>query len=219
MYKLAVIVPFYKSIESNVEQCFIDEFTEMDDGVLKDIQLIFVDDCSPIPLNIKIENKKLNFELYRIDSDIEWNVGGAKNLGASVSDAENLLFVDADHSVSEKTIKFLIDYKLKDNEHMVFVNNRTDSPGTFFTSKKRFLELNGFDENFSGYYGYEDINYRKRHEVSGGIFTEYDEEIVVREKYHHHLLVRNAERNKKIAYGLVHSGKFINFKWHRVNLE
>jgi len=219
LYKLAVIVPFYKSIESSIEQGFIDEFSKMCDLVLNDIQLIFIDDCSVIPLSFKIENKKLNFSLYKIDTDIEWNVGGAKNLGAHVSDCEKLLFMDADHSISEDKIKFLIDYKTKDNEHIIFMRGKVGSPGIFCTSRKMFSDLGGFDEQFSGHYGSEDKNYTLRHNHNGGFFTEIDGMINVREKYHHHSLNRDASRNKKIAGSTIRSGLFLNFKWHKVNLE
>jgi len=219
LYKLAVIVPFYKNIESSVEQCFIDEFSAMSDSLLSDIQLIFVDDCSVIPLSFKIKNKKLNFSLYKIDTDIEWNVGGAKNLGAHVSNCEKLLFMDADHSISEEKIKFLIDYKIKDNEHIIFMRGKVGSPGIFCTSRKRFSDLGGFDEQFSGYYGSEDKNYTLRHSHNCGFFTEIDGLISVRKKYHHHSLNRDATRNKKIAGSTIRSELFLNFKWHKVNFE
>jgi predicted glycosyltransferase involved in capsule biosynthesis len=219
LYKLAVIVPFYKSIESSIEQWFINEFSTMCDLVLNDIQLIFVDDHSVVPLSFKIENKKLNFSLYKIDTDIEWNVGGAKNLGAHVSDCEKLLFMDADHSISEEKIKFLVDYKIKDNEHIIFMRGKVGSPGIFCTSRKRFSDLGGFDEQFSGHYGSEDKNYTLRHSHSGGFFTEIDGLISVRKKYHHHSLGRDVVRNKKIAGCTKRSDLFLNFKWHKVNLE
>lgn len=216
MYKLAIIVPFYKNIESSVEQCFIDEFSAMSESLLNDMQLIFIDDCSVIPLSFKTENKKLNFSLYRIDTDIEWNVGGAKNLGAHVSCCENLLFMDADHSITEEKIKYLIDYKIRDNEHIVFMRGKIGSPGIFCTSRKRFSDLGGFDEQFSGFYGSEDKNYTLRHSCGGGFFTEIDGLISVRKEYHHHSLNRDATRNKKIAGCTKHSGLFLNFKWHKV---
>lgn len=219
MYKLAIIIPFYKSIESKIEQCFIDEFSAMSKETLKDIQLIFIDDCSLVPLDIKIENKGLNYSQYRIDTDIEWNVGGAKNLGAHLSECEKLLFMDADHSISEEKIKYLINYEIKDNEHVVFMRGKIGFPGIFCTSRKRFSDLGGFDEQFSGHYGSEDKNYTLRHSHNGGFFTEIDGMINVREKYHHHSLGRDVVRNKKIAGCTKRSDLFLNFKWHKVDLE
>lgn len=216
MYKLAVIVPFYKNIESNIEQCFINEFSAMSSNTLKDIQVIFIDDCSEVPLCIELKNSNLNFSFYRIDTDIEWNVGGAKNLGAHVSTCEKILFMDADHSITEEKIKYLVEYNIKDNEHIIFMRGKVGSPGIFCTSRKRFSDLGGFDELFSGYYGSEDKNYTLRHSYGGGFFTEIDNLINVRDKYHHHSLNRNVDRNKKIAGNRTHSGLFLNFKWHKV---
>lgn len=216
MYKLAVIVPFYKSVKSSIEQEFINEFSAMSESILKETQLVVVDDCSLVPLDIKIENKNLNFELYRIDTDIEWNVGGAKNLGAHVSNCEKLLFMDADHSICEDKIKYLIDYKIKDNEHIILMRGKIGAPGIFCTTVKRFIELNGFDEQFSGHYGSEDKNYALRHRAKDGVFTKMDNVISVRKAYHHHTLIRDASVNKKISDCLKHSGLFLNFKWHKV---
>jgi len=216
LYKLAVIVPFYKNIVSSIEQCFVDEFSLMSKDTLNSIQLIFVDDCSVVPLEIEYRNSNLSLSCYRIDTDIEWNVGGAKNLGAHVSHCEKLLFMDADHSIAEEKIKYLIDYNIKDNEHIIFMRGKVGSPGIFCTSRKRFSDLGGFDEQFSGFYGSEDKNYTLRHSCGGGFFTEIDGLINVRKEYHHHSLSRDVTRNKKIAGCINHSGLFLNFKWHRV---
>jgi hypothetical protein len=219
LYKLAVIVPFFKSIESNVEQEIVNEFSALSDDILKDIQLIIIDDCSPVPLSVKIENKNLNIEVYRIDTDIEWNVGGAKNLGAYESDAEKVLFLDADRCIGECPIRNLVKMDIDDNGFIVFVNGKKGSPGTFCTTKKRFMELNGFDEKFSGNYGFEDINYRKRHEYFGGTFVEVDNLISTRKQYQHHTLIRNREVNRKIMSDVNRSGLFLNFEWHKVDCE
>ena len=216
MYKLSVIIPFFKNIDSNIEQEFINEFCSMAKSTLKNIQLIFIDDCSPIPVNVKITNDNLNFNLYRIDTDITWNVGGAKNLGAYLSDAEKLLFLDADHSINEKNIKILIDYNINENEHIVFMRGKIGAPGIFCTTKKRFMSLNGFDEYFSGYYGSEDKNYIWRHRNNYGKFIKLDKMVSVREEYRHHSLCRNTNRNKEIAENIIHSGLFINYEWHKV---
>jgi len=198
LYKLAVIVPFYKGVESSIEQSLVDEFSSISDDVLRNIQLIFVDDCSLVPLNIVIKNERLNFSLYRIDTDINWNVGGAKNLGAHLSEAEILLFFDADRCIKEDAIKYLLKLDINENQHVVFVNEKKGSPGTLCTTRKRFLELKGFDEKFSGNYGFEDINYRIRHENSGGSFIEVDGFISIRQRYQHHTLKRDRIVNRKI---------------------
>ena len=65
MYKVAIIVPFYKSIESDVEQCIVDEFLAMGESTLKNIEIIIVDDCSSVPLNVEVKNKNLSINMLR----------------------------------------------------------------------------------------------------------------------------------------------------------
>jgi glycosyltransferase involved in cell wall biosynthesis len=190
----------------------------MNKEVLSDTQLIFIDDCSPINLKTNVVNHCLNFAQYRIDTDIKWNVGGAKNLGAFNSDAEKLLFLDADHSINESKIREIICIDLKNNECLLMMRGSCSAPGKFCTSRKIFLGLNGFDENFSGSYGYEDINYMIRHGDAGGFFTELKDAVYIRKGYHHHSLDRDGSRNKKIYKCKNHSGLFLNFKWHEVKI-
>ena len=128
-----------------------------------------------------------------------------------------MLFLDADHCIDESSIRYLIEYKIKENEHISFMRGEICAPGVFCVSKKWFIALRGIDEKFSGYYGSEDKNYTLRHRVTGGIFSYVNKFVTVRKRPRHHSLVRDVTRNKKTADVVTHSGLFLNFKWHKVH--
>lgn len=62
-------------------------------------RFVVVDDCSPEPAVSAIEELACfqGFSLYRIDEDVPWNRGMARNLGTHVAETDWILHVDTDH--------------------------------------------------------------------------------------------------------------------------
>jgi hypothetical protein len=138
-------------------------------------------------------------------------------LGAYVADAKKLMFLGADHLIEEEGIRKLQKYDLQYMEHVYFLrNDNPQMPGIFCCHKTRYMELKGLDEIFSGHYGHEDINYRMRHQLSGGYFTLLEYNVKLRQKPHHHNLSRDKEPNQQHRKNKTHSGLFLNFDWHSV---
>lgn len=108
--EVTLIVPFYRNISMLERQ--VEEWNHYPEG----IKVICVDDGSPeAALPIITERafgrrhlaepnrypipflREAPLNLYRIEKDIPWNRGGARNLGAHVATTEWILPVDVDH--------------------------------------------------------------------------------------------------------------------------
>lgn len=62
-----------------------------------DFKVIVVDDCSPEPAEDVNGIWGAKVSLYRIETDIPWNRGGARNLASHMAETPWLLHVDIDH--------------------------------------------------------------------------------------------------------------------------
>lgn len=90
MNEFTLIVPYYRNPAMLRRQSF--EFNKYPPQV----KVIVVDDGSPEPAAEVLAGFQ-NVRLLRIDVDIPWNRGGARNLGAHVADTRWILHVDIDH--------------------------------------------------------------------------------------------------------------------------
>lgn len=122
-----------------------------------DCKVIIVDDCSEKPLNINCPG----IEVYRILDDIKWNQGGARNLGAQQSE-DWIIFSDIDHLVTYQNVQTIIDMKKEIGSiyYLGRTNANTDPLNIFLIHKSDFEKIGGYDEDFSGHYGYEDVLFR-----------------------------------------------------------
>lgn len=78
MSKLSIISHFYNHHQMVIDQ--IKYWETLPNEFLSQVEFILVDDCSD---QIAATPKtKLNLKLFRIKTDITWNQGGARNLGA-----------------------------------------------------------------------------------------------------------------------------------------
>jgi predicted glycosyltransferase involved in capsule biosynthesis len=113
------------------------------------VRVVIIDDCSPIPLG-----KIRGADVYRIDDDIKWNQGGAKNLGFHVS-AGWVLYSDIDHLVSRRMQEKILKMD-KEKGTVYFLGRDTDNKkvlSVFLIHKDDFEKVGGFDEDFCGQHG------------------------------------------------------------------
>lgn len=199
---------------------------------------VFVDDHSPVSVDIPVDID-LNWTLYRIDSDIEWNQGGARNLGATMAPSRNILLTDLDHTFPENLLERMCSHKSKLKNFYKFKRANPDGSkkhsacNILFMSKGIFFEALGYDEEFCGHYGYEDVAFRRTLNRLGYslkyltrrsriISTDLD-----REKSYHSL-ERNLKHNERLLAMKkplidssdplsAHSRKYLNFEWHEVS--
>ena len=214
MFKLSIVVPIYIDKNNSSTQCFYDDISLLSEDCLKNLELVFIDDCSPVPVKINT-NDRVNFKLLRIDDNIFWNVSGAKNLGSFVSNSEKILFIDLDHKVSDVGIKQLVDIKLKSNQLVNFDRGDKVVPGIFCLNASYYKKMGGLDEIFAGAYGYEDVHFQMRHKKNSNDTLVLSKVLSYRGGEHHHT-IKKIVKNKEKLKNLNHSGLFLNFKWHKV---
>jgi hypothetical protein len=126
----------------------------------QDINYTLVDDASPNPIN-DFSYKRLS--IVRVKQDIPWNMAGARNLGFFVAETEWVLCADIDHVVSAYALNQILSLDLTD-PNVVYTFGRKDETGkigckaiiNILMNKKRYFEIGGYDEDFSGNYGREE---------------------------------------------------------------
>ena len=205
--------------------------------VTEHIQFVIVDDCSPLPIEIP-PAIKLNISLFRIQSDIRWNQCGARNLGVVYAKSPRILLTDSDHCFPEKLLKDILNsripkktiYKFKRiNQHGLAMGKNIN---IFYTSKAVFFQALGYDEEFSGNYGYEDVYFNELQRRLGNsvrYFTRFKKIVateVDRESSYHSLqrdtVINEALYKKKMELlqekdpFVSHSRRFLQFDWRLV---
>lgn len=112
---LTMIIPFYNQPRMLEKQ--LDTWADYSDEVRDAIRFVVVDDCTPEPWTAKytIAGRMIpdfpvaiDLQLYRIDEDVEWNRGMARNLGTKMAATPWVLHVDTDHVLPAESAKGLV---------------------------------------------------------------------------------------------------------------
>lgn len=161
---LTIIYPIY-NLSPNLIQDHLDNWNKYSEEIRKKIYIILIDDGSKIPFTIS-SPFLLNLTIARITKDIGWNIGGAKNLGFHLSNTQWSLHTDIDHFIIPEVMTELINFNPINNTVYYFKRIRKRNNGSFeerhkhensyMIETKVFQQLGGFDEDMSGYYGFED---------------------------------------------------------------
>ena len=234
--ELSYIIPVYFN-QNNFDSLInlLKQYSKFDKGVLEKIEFVIIDDGSTIELTIP-ENIVLNYQLIRIIDDIHWNIGGARNLGVVYAHSSKIIITDSDHFFPENIIVDILKsktpsntlYKFKRTQFGKRINSHTN---TFYTSKQVFFSSLGYDEEFSGHYGLEDIYFVGLQKKVGNnirYFTRLKTiESISELTINNHSLIRDSTYNQKIydeklkilksrKYFLSHSRLFLNFDFNVV---
>jgi len=235
--KLTYIVQFYLEDNSyDPIKKLLEIYSSYKEEVLKQIHFVFIDDGSINPITIN-QNVNLNYTLVRINENIKWNQGGARNLGVQFAKSENIIVTDLDILFPENLFESLLYFHPPRNSIFKFVTYSEMKPiephfNVFFMNKDVFLRTKGTDEEFSGEYGHEDTFFYFLQKAIGTKFYMYRySNIVHKEHKHldhtqHNKLVRDTSRNVKILerkMEIVRSGDrdplearsdlYLNFTW------
>ena len=148
----------------------VDEWNKYPPGV----KVICVDDGSPEPaLPIIIENCLASpwVELYRITTDIKWNRGGARNLGADRATTDWILQADIDHILPADAAVELLNFNVDPKRWYRFPRwrmgradetRKKDKIGedqeyhrhphvdSYLVRRSAYLKVGGYNEDFSG---------------------------------------------------------------------
>jgi glycosyltransferase involved in cell wall biosynthesis len=211
---LSVIVHVY-----NNQKALDDQSAQWNKWDLGDeVELIFIDDCSSIPLDVS--QLPLKTRCFRILDDIPWNMPGAKNLGALQAKGDWLFFYDADQFLDAQGLKKLVNqlnalpsntlyrfnrFKLGDNSVLPVHQNCQ------VLKKIDYLEMGGYDEDFSGAYGHDDSYFERIWTFHKGKITVLDEPFILDDgELATQNLSRDTRKNrvlrrKKMRYWHIHS--------------
>jgi hypothetical protein len=166
---ISVVYPIYNFTEDK-KHYLIDNWKLYPISLQKEFSWILVDDYSDVPILFNIDFP-INLKIVRITEDKGYNIGGAKNIGIYLANSEWILQSDIDHILFPESAKKILNLELKNNHIYSFNRIRLKNDGTlqqrhphansFLIQKDIFWKLGGYDEDFSGHYGYEDamLNY------------------------------------------------------------
>lgn len=186
-------------------------------GIVKEkhpkCRIVIVDDCSPEPLQCPT-----SLDCYRIESNIPWNQPGARNLGFQESEGW-IVCADIDHLVTKENIDQIL--KLKKEKGTVYFLGRedNDSWNVYLIHKDDFEKVGGYDEDFSGHYGYDDILFLYQCQKNLRVKELRDIKVKVFAKESSTKMERNYEFNRKLLELKKHidknNGDRIRFIWKK----
>lgn len=198
--KLSLCTHFYNGLDAVEFQ--VNRWKDIEPAYLNQMEFVIVDDYTDIQYEIDIGN--LPVQAYKITTDINWNQSGCKNLLFYTAQADWLFFFDIDTTATAENIQKIFDrlptldvncfympatrYPWGWQKYYCRADGRPlEIPGwgerlphiNCFIIHKTLLEtIGGFDEDFAGYYGYEDT-YMHNQLILAGAKRIYMEDIFV----------------------------------------
>ena len=173
-----------------------------------------IDDASPTPIHSSFRMEGL--DIYRVEKDIPWNIAGARNLAFHVAKTEWVLCADIDHIVTCDALTKILKLDLAD-PNTAYIFNRRTTEGYFgvkgiiniLMNKKRYFEMGGHDEDYSGHYGREETFFShclEHHEIQ----VIYCEDIVL--DWHPRFGGTYGLQRDKSFNGLIFNRKMVELK-------
>jgi hypothetical protein len=171
---VAIVIPFYRNCAMLAEQ--IATWNEYPNG----FDFIVVDDGSPEPALPIIEANANAFvrerlQLYRVDVDIPWNRGGARNLGSLLAKTKWLVHLDIDHVLPVASANALLHAEVSKSRWYRFhrfrngmaddTRNKDEIPrdqefgkikphcDSYLCTSDMYWKAGGYNEDFSGCLG------------------------------------------------------------------
>jgi len=169
--RLTIYFPYYNQPEALINQLeIISKYTA---DIRKRLYVFIVDDGSQKYNALSVIQKnyrdQLDITLYRIDIDIPWNLPEADNLAFREINTDYVIRLDIDHFLNEESILNILSLNIKDNVCYKFSRKNfktkeilTSHNNSYLISKKNYWNIGGYNEYFSGNYGYHDIEFSSR---------------------------------------------------------
>lgn len=226
MRDITVVYSWYNPTEIQIQK-HLSCYSEYTYDERKKIHFIFVDDCSETFPEIKPQFP-INLTIAKILTDVGYNNGGAKNLGLYLSKTEWTIHADRDHLILPSVMTNLFKFEPTTN-HVYFFKRKSENLQKQIIDKeshcnsclietKKFFELGGFDEDFSGAYGHEDRLLNEIMLKKGMIKILLNLELFEIRAFQTENLNRDMTRNDKILLQKrrdinYNPGKILRFKW------
>jgi len=104
-----------------------------------------------------------------------FNLSRARNIGGRAAVGDWFLFVDVDTKLSPEAISILLELSQKPDVYFAAVDSaerkQIINGGFIFVPEAKHKEIFGFNEDLKGW-GYEDIDYKRRLESAGLLFSQ-----------------------------------------------
>jgi len=156
---ISLVIPYYN--HPNFLKIQLERWNNYSDKIKENVEIVLIDDGSEISILDLPDLPKFpeNLTIYRITEDIFWNVKGARNLGAYVSNSKWVLFHDFDHWFDTENLEKILDMK-KNHMGIYRFSRKRDGKIVNFHEETHLIRKNGFlndigghDEDFVGLYG------------------------------------------------------------------
>ena len=187
--EFTLIVPFYRNCKMLARQ--VEEWNQYPEGV----KVMCVDDGSPEPALPIIAKgldsgfRRNDVELYRILIDIEWNRGGARNLGATMATTDWIVQIDIDHILPADAARALLQFLSIQNPWYRFPRWRRGKADetrkkdqipesteygeihphvdSYLIRRELYWKVGGYDEDYSGCLGGGNMFLRRLEKIAG----------------------------------------------------
>ena len=199
---------------------------QLDPKLRERLEFLIIDDCSSPPLSA--EHSGLNLRLLRVNDDIDWNMPGCRNLGAIQARADWLLYFDVDNITTEANIGRIVEALPKLDRTRLYVFRRMQDGvevdphiNTFLVTRWGYFRAGGYDEDFAGHYGYEDVVFRNMWRTHVGRETLLSDVSFDQLGWRTSDLNRDTQRNhalaqSRLAAGLPKPKGLLRFDWDEV---
>jgi len=164
--KLTIVMTYYNQDEMLEKQ--LECWNEYPTSIKENVKFVLIDDCSMESSleDFDFSDLDIDLDVYRVLDDIYFNVPGAVNLGAEVTDTEWFIKQDMDTVISEGTMEKILDllddapektiYKFYRINGTSISNANKITPGQFLIRKEDFWNIGAWDEDFCEDYGMND---------------------------------------------------------------
>lgn len=225
MTQLTLITHVYNAQQPVARQLAL--WQQFDPALLARLKFLVIDDHSDVPLTV--DKGLLDLRLVRVDDDIAWNMPGCRNLAATLSSTEWMLYFDVDNLVSEASLRKIVDALARLDARRLHVFRRTQDGvdvephiNSFLITRQGFWRAGGYDEDFSGHYGFEDVLFRmmwRKHVGTEVLLTDIAFEQM---SFRTAGLDRDTTRNQALiqaraAAGMPKPKGMLRFAWHEVD--
>jgi hypothetical protein len=225
MRQLTVITHVYNAQQPVAQQIAL--WKQYQPALLARLSFLIIDDHSDEPL--RVDAGPLDLRLVRVDDDIDWNMPGCRNLAATLAETPWMLFFDVDNVASEASLQKIVDALPLLDRKRLHVFRRTENGvdvephiNSFLITRQGFWRAGGYDEDFSGHYGFEDVLFRmmwRKHVGSEVLLTDIAFEQL---QFRTSGLDRDTTRNQRLiqtkaAAGLPKPRGMLRFAWRALD--
>lgn len=156
MYRLSLSILYYNQPDALKWQ-----LSELK-AYSSDIEILIIDDGSKkFPIEDLLHLIPRRIKVYKILQDKPWNIPGARNLSMHCASADWVIQLDIDQLIRTLEMRMLLTMDCSVGTYYSF--NRVlpggihkPTAGSLLISKHDFNLVDGYDESFAGYYGYND---------------------------------------------------------------